>query len=158
GTPQYMSPEQAEMSGLDVDTRSDIYSLGVLLYELLTGTTPLEAERLRSAGYAEMQRIIREEEPPRPSLLLSTPGQQLTIVAGDRHCAPLRLRQILRGELDWIVMKALEKDRTRRYETANGLARDIQRYLADEPVEACPPSAGYKLRKFARKYRKALAT
>jgi serine/threonine protein kinase len=158
GTPQYMSPEQAEMSGLDVDTRSDVYSLGVLLYELLTGTTPVEAKRLRGANYAEMQRIIREDEPPRPSQRVSTLGEQRTVIARDRHCNPVQLRQILRGELDWIVMKALEKDRTRRYETANGLARDIQRYLADEPVEACPPSAGYKLRKFARKYSKALAT
>jgi tetratricopeptide (TPR) repeat protein len=156
GTPQYMSPEQAEMSGLDVDTRSDIYSLGVLLYELLTGTTPLQAKRLRSASYAEMQRIICEDEPPSPSQRLSTLGEKLTVVARDRHCDPGRLRQILRGELDWIVMKALEKDRTRRYETANALARDIQRYLADEPVEACPPSAGYRLKKLVRKHRKLL--
>jgi serine/threonine protein kinase len=142
GTPQYMSPEQAEMSGLDVDTRSDVYSLGVVLYELLTGTTPLEAKKLRSAAYAEMQRLIREEEAPRPSLRVSTLGERLSVVARDRHCEPVQLAQLLRGELDWIVLKALEKDRTRRYETANGLARDLQHYLADEPVEACPPTTG----------------
>jgi WD40 repeat protein len=153
-----MSPEQAEMSGLDVDTRSDIYSLGVVLYELLTGTTPLEARKLRSAAYAEMQRLIREEEAPRPSLRVSTLGERLTVVARDRHCNPVQLAQLLLGELDWIVLKALEKDRTRRYETANGLARDLQHYLADEPVEACPPTTAYKLRKFARKNKKLLVT
>jgi tetratricopeptide (TPR) repeat protein len=158
GTPQYMSPEQAEMSGLDVDTRSDLYSLGVLLYELLTGTTPLEGKRLRSAGYAEMQRIIREEESPRPSVRVSTLGEHLSVVAKDRQCDPKHLSQLLRGELDWIVMRCLEKDRTRRYETANGLARDVEHYLKDEPVEACPPSAGYKLRKFVRKHKAVLAT
>jgi hypothetical protein len=158
GTPQYMSPEQAEMSGLDVDTRSDLYSLGVLLYELLTGTTPLEGKRLRSAGYAEMQRIIREEESPRPSVRVSTLGERLSVVAKDRQCDPKHLSQLLRGELDWIVMRCLEKDRTRRYETASGLARDVEHYLKDEPVEACPPSAGYKLRKFVRKHKAVLAT
>jgi WD40 repeat protein/serine/threonine protein kinase len=158
GTPQYMSPEQAEMSGLDVDTRSDIYSLGVVLYELLTGTTPLETRQLRSAAYAEMQRLIREKEAPRPSKRVSTLGDRLSLVARDRHCDPVQLQQLLRGELDWIVMKALEKDRTRRYETANALARDVERYLHNEPVEACPPAAGYKLRKFAGKHRKLLAT
>jgi len=157
GTPAYMSPEQAEMSGLDIDTRSDIYSLGVLLYELLTGTTPLEGKRLRQAGYAEMLRLIREEEAPRPSTRLSSLGQSATVLAGNRGLDVRGLARLLAGDLDWIVMKALEKDRSRRYETANGLARDLQHYLADEPVEACPPSAGYKLRKFARKYRKPLA-
>src|SRR5947207_4403600 len=151
GTPLYMSPEQAQMSGLDVDTRSDIYSLGVLLYELLTGTTPFDKERLRTAAYDEIRRIIREEEPPKPSTRMSTLGQVVVTVSANRMSDPKRLRQLLRGELDWIVMKALEKDRNRRYETASTLAADVQRYLDDEPVQACPPTAGYRLRKFARR-------
>jgi serine/threonine protein kinase len=158
GTLEYMAPEQAELSGLGVDTRSDIYSLGVLLYELLTGTTPLERRRLREAAYDEVLRLIREEEPPRPSLRISTSGERLATISAARGTEPALLSKLVRGELDWIVMKALEKDRTRRYETANGLARDVQRYLADEPVEACPPSAGYRLRKLARKHRAALLT
>jgi serine/threonine protein kinase len=157
GTPLYMSPEQAEMSGLDVDTRSDIYSLGVLLYELLTGTTPLEKRRFARAAYDEIRRLIREEEPPRPSQRLST-SEALPKLAASRKVEPAKLPRMMRGELDWIVMKALEKDRTRRYESASGLARDVQRYLADETVEACPPSAGYRLRKFARKHRTALTS
>ena len=157
GTPQYMSPEQAEMSGLDVDTRSDIYSLGVLLYELLTGTTPLDSQRLRSAGFVEMQRLIREEEPPRPSTRISTLGEAATSIAQHRSVDPKRLRQELRGELDWIVMKALEKDRNRRYATASGFMDDVQRYLRDEPVLACPPSAAYRLQKFARRNKALLA-
>jgi serine/threonine protein kinase/Flp pilus assembly protein TadD len=158
GTLEYMSPEQAELSGLDVDTRSDIYSLGVLLYELLTGTTPFDRKRLRQAALAEVLRIIHEEEPPKPSTRLSQSGESLAGIAAARKTEPARLTKLVRGELDWIVMKALEKDRARRYDTANGLARDLQRYLADEPVEACPPGAGYRLRKFARRYRAALAT
>jgi WD40 repeat protein/serine/threonine protein kinase len=158
GTPLYMSPEQAEMSGLDIDTRSDVYALGVLLYELLTGTTPFDGERLKRAAFDEVRRIIREEEPPRPSTRLSTLGATLSAVSARRRTEPGRLSALVRGELDWIVMRCLDKDRTRRYETANGLARDVERYLKDEPVEACPPTAGYRLRKFARKNRRLLAT
>jgi tetratricopeptide (TPR) repeat protein len=157
GTPLYMSPEQAEMSGLDIDTRSDIYSLGVLLYELLTGSTPLAKKRVTAAAYDEIRRLIREEEPPKPSTRLSS-SDSLASIAAQRHTEPAKLSKLVRGDLDWITMKALEKDRTRRYETANGLARDIQRYLADEVVEARPPSTVYRLRKIARKNRAALTT
>jgi serine/threonine protein kinase len=157
GTLEYMSPEQAELNNQDIDTRSDIYSLGVLLYELLTGTTPLTKERLKQAAFTEMLRVIREEEPPRPSTRLSS-SDTLPAIAAARQTEPAKLTKLVRGELDWIVMKALEKDRTRRYETANGLARDIERYLTDEPVEACPPSVGYRLKKFARKNQRFLAT
>jgi eukaryotic-like serine/threonine-protein kinase len=152
GTLEYMSPEQAELNNLDVDTRSDVYSLGVLLYELLTGTTPLGRERAKGAGLLESLRIIREEETPRPSTRLST-AEGLPGLAANRGTEPTKLTRLVRGELDWIVMKALEKDRSRRYETANGFALDVQRYLADEAVQACPPSAGYRLRKFVRRNR-----
>jgi serine/threonine protein kinase/WD40 repeat protein len=158
GTPLYMSPEQAALSNMDVDTRSDIYSLGVLLYELLTGTTPFDKERFQKVGYDEFRRIIREEEPPKPSTRISTMGQAPTTISTQRKSDPKRLSQLFRGELDWIVMKCLEKDRNRRYETASAFAADVQHYLRDEPVQACPPSAGYQLRKFVRQNKRTLAT
>jgi serine/threonine protein kinase len=153
GTPEYMSPEQAQLNQLDIDTRSDVYALGVLLYELLTGTTPIDRNRLNQGALFEILRIVREEEPPRPSTRLST-SDALASIAATRRTEPARLTKLMRGELDWIVMKCLEKDRSRRYETANGLAHDVERYLHDELVEAQPPTAGYRLRKFARKHRR----
>src|SRR5438034_6054522 len=150
-----MSPEQAEINQLDIDTRSDIYSLGVLLYELLTGSTPFSKKDLKKAGMLEMLRVIREEEPSKPSTKLST-AEGLPTLAANRGTEPAKLQKLVRGELDWIVMKALEKDRSRRYETANGFAADVRRYLNDEAVQACPPSAAYRLRKFTRRNRAAL--
>jgi serine/threonine protein kinase/Flp pilus assembly protein TadD len=150
GTFEYMSPEQAKLNQLDIDTRSDIYSLGVVLYELLTGVTPFEGKRLHGAAFDEMLRIIREEDPPKPSTRI-TSSESLSSIAANRGAEPARLSRDVRGELDWIVMKCLEKDRNRRYETANGLVRDIERYLHDEPVQACPPSAAYRFGKFARR-------
>ena len=151
GTPMYMSPEQAEFSGLDVDTRSDIYSLGVLLYELLTGATPFDKEHFATAAYDEIRRIIREEDPPKPSTKISVLGETATEVSVARQTDPKKLHQVVRGDLDWIVMKAMEKDRTRRYDTAAAFAADVQRHIDDEPIEARPPSTSYRVSKFVRR-------
>ncbi len=159
GTPLYMSPEQAEMSGQDVDTRTDVYSLGVVLYELLTGHTPFDRERMKGTSYEGMRRIIREEDPPRPSTRVSTlDAKQMSTVSQRRGNDARRLIESLRHELDWIVMRALEKDRNRRYESASAFADDVDRYLRNEPIVACPPSRVYQFRKFVRRNQTAIVT
>jgi serine/threonine protein kinase len=153
GTPEYMSLEQAGQSADDVDTRTDVYAVGILLYELLTGATPFDSRRLRSAAYGEIQRIIREEDPPRPSTRISDKPETLATVVQLRSTPPTKLSGVIQGELDWIVMKAMEKDRARRYDSAGSMGRDIQRYLAGKAVQAAPPGRAYLVRKFAREQR-----
>ena len=155
GTPAYMSPEQADPSSMDIDTRTDVYALGVILYELLAGSPPIDAKQFQRGAFLEMLRMVREVDPPRPSTKVST-AEALPNIAANRDIEPEQLKRALRGDLDWIVMKALEKDRTRRYETANGFAADVLRHLAHEPVQAAPPSRAYRLRKFVRKHRGAV--
>jgi hypothetical protein len=150
GTPTYMSPEQADPSSIDIDTRTDVYALGVILYELLAGAPPLDVKQFKRGAILEMLRMVREVDPPKPSTKLSS-AEDLPNIAASRSSEPARLSKLLRGELDWVVMKAIEKDRTRRYETANGFARDIERYLADEVVEARPPSRGYRFKKLVKR-------
>jgi serine/threonine protein kinase/formylglycine-generating enzyme required for sulfatase activity/dienelactone hydrolase len=157
GTPEYMSPEQAQMSGLDVDTRTDIYSLGVLIYQLLTGTTPLDSDRLHKAGYSEMQQIISDTDPPKPSTKLHTLGEKLSGVAAQRKANPETLRKLIKGDLDWIVMRCIEKDRSRRYETTHELATDIERHLRHEPIIASSPSFIYRLQKFCQRHQQHIA-
>ena len=157
GTLEYMSPEQAEMGGLDIDTRTDVYALGVILYELLSGTLPFESKELRLAGFAEIQRTIRDKEPPRPSTRITRLGDASTAAATNRNTEPRRLASVLRGDLDWVTMRALEKDWTRRYQTVNALAAEVRRYLNHEPVVAGPPSAVYRAKKFVRRHRFGVA-
>ena len=152
GTPLYMAPEQASFNALDIDTRADIYALGVILYELLTGSTPIRRETIKRAALDEMLRVIREVEPPTPSSRIST-SEALPSLAANRHVEPARLTRLVRGELDWIVMKALAKERERRYASAIGLADDLERHLNHEAVSAGPPTAAYRLRKFVRRNR-----